>query len=573
MEKIARIISETVKSLFGFDQTVSLSRPEAKFGDLATNVALILAKDLNKNPREIGEKISTELKKQDIFTSVEVAGAGFINLRLADAYLARELGEMLATPDYGRSNLYQDKVVVTEYSDPNPFKVLHVGHLYTSVVGDAISNLIEAAGGTVHRVNFGGDVGLHVAKTMWAMEKEFSLGSAAPEDALLVQKMLFSPDAGDLLPLDQRIEFMARCYVEGTRAYEDDPVAQAAIVENNQKIYALHEENEIESPFAKIYWTCREWSYAYFDAFYEKIGSQFEKYYPESAGAKIGLKTVLAHPEVYTKSNGAIIFDGEKYGLHTRVFVNSEGLPTYETKDIGTNLLKWQDYHFDRSIIITGNDIIDYMKVVLKSLEQFEPTVARRTLHIPHGQVKLAGAEKMSSRKGNFLRAVDVLDLVADEYRKAQGRADDATTLGAIKYAFLKNRLGADLIFEPHESVNMTGNSGSYLQYSHARARSILRKVDLETTITATDFDEHERSLMVKLTEWPEVFAAAVDELAPHLICTYLYELGQTFNRFYENSRVEGDPRAKIRTQLVAAYAEILRSELNVLGITAPEKM
>jgi arginyl-tRNA synthetase len=243
-------------------------------------------------------------------------------------------------------------------------------------------------------------------------------------------------------------------------------------------------------------------------------------------------------------------------------------------------MLKWDDYHFDQSVIITGNEQTDYMAVVIKSIEQFAPQLAERTLHLTHGMVKLTGAEKMSSRKGNFLRAVDVIYMVAEEYATAQGHANDATTLGAIKYAFLKNRLGADLVFEPHESVNMTGNSGSYLQYSHARACSILRKIKFDDNRCndshckqQIDFDEFERLLMVKLTEWPEVLTAAVHDLAPHMICGYLYELAQTFNRFYENSHVEGDPRADIRAQLVAAYVDILRNGLEILGITAPEKM
>ncbi|MCL2451302.1 arginine--tRNA ligase [Candidatus Saccharibacteria bacterium] len=563
MDEMVKTVTEVVRGLFDIDAEVVLTRPEPKFGDYATNVALALAGQLGKNPREIAEQIAARLRETNEFESVEVAGAGFINMRLSNAYLVRELDKMLEAPDtYGRPNAYHDKTVVTEYSDPNPFKVLHVGHLYTSIVGDAISNLIETAGGEVHRVNFGGDVGLHVAKTMWAIIE--ALGGENPKKLAEI-------------PTDQHAKWLGECYVAGTRAYEDDPTAKTAIVENNRKIYALFKNGDTESPFAQIYWTCRQWSYDYFNDFYDRIGSKFEKYYPESETAEVGLATVLEQRDkgVYQDSNGAVIFDGEPYGLHARVFINSEGLPTYEAKDVGLAMLKWQDYHFDKSVIITGNEQMDYMKVVIKSIEQFAPNLAENTLHLTHGLVKLAGAEKMSSRKGNFLRAVDVLDLVADEYKKAQGQADDAAVLGAIKYAFLKNRLGADLVFEPHESINMTGNSGSYLQYSHARARSILRKTDFASSVLAkdVDFDEYERSLVVKLTEWPEVLTAAVNELAPHVVCTYLYELAQNFNRFYENSRVEGDPRAAIRTRLVAAYADILRGGLAILGITAPDKM
>ena len=564
MEKFEKIISEAVKNLFDIEAAVELSRPEAKFGDLATNIAMQIVKQIGKNPREIAEKIAEELRKNDNFAEVSIAGPGFINLRLSDKYLIEELNELMKSPEtYGKSKEYENKTVVTEYSDPNPFKVLHVGHFYTSVIGDSISNLIESAGGNVHRVNFGGDVGLHVAKTIWAIIENFG-GE--------------NPDKLAEIPINERSEFMGECYVLGTQAYEENENAKSLITEYNKKIYDLHKKNDRESDFAKIYWTCREWSYDYFDAFYDRIGTKFEKYYPESATAEVGLEAVKEQLKkgVYEESNGAVIFDGEKHDLHTRVFINREGLPTYESKDVGLAIMKWDEYHFDKSIIITGNEQAEYMKVVMKSMEQFAPEMVSRTLHLTHGIVKLPGAEKMSSRKGNFLRAVDVLDLVSEEYKKAQGKADNKLTLGAIKYTFLKNRLGGDLIFDIKESVNMQGNSGPYLQYSAVRAKSILRNLNINFEYSdnlQTDFDKFERILLLKLIEFSDIIALATKELSPHQICTYLYELAQTFNRFYENSRVAGSERESLRARLVMIYAEFLRRGLKILGIQIPEKM
>ncbi|MFZ2513151.1 MAG: arginine--tRNA ligase, partial [Candidatus Saccharimonadales bacterium] len=305
---------------------------------------------------------------------------------------------------------------------------------------------------------------------------------------------------------------------------------------------------------------------------------------------------------------------GEKFGLHTRVFVNSEGLPTYEAKDVGLSMKKWEDYHFDSSVIITGNDIVEYMKVVLKAIEQFEPNLAQRTRHITHGNVKLAGGVKMSSRKGNFLRAVDVIDEAAAANREATGQENVSTVLAAIKYSFLKNRIGGDIIFDPKESVALEGNSGPYLQYAHARARSILAKYqapstndqtnskseipnahakvetvilndseesfvpegDLSTPLRSAQDDTlqlGERLLTRKLTEYPEVIQKATQELMPHHICTYLYELAQEFNRFYEKNRVIGDDREALRLGLVETYADTLKAGLELLGIHAPERM
>lgn len=553
------IIAAIIDQIFAVRTEVILTRPDPAFGDYATNVALQLSGQLSLAPRVIADQIAERLRQQDTLSEVTVAGPGFINLRLSDDVLLRELSTM-EQPNYGRPDLYKDKVVITEYSDPNPFKVLHAGHLYTSVVGDAMSNLIENAGGIVHRVNFGGDVGLHVAKTMWAILQ--AIGGEHPE-------------ALDQIDPASRSEWMAGHYVEGTRAYEDDEAAKADIIALNKKIYAFHSSDDHTSPLAQIYWTCRQWSYDYFDDFYARIGTHFEKYYPESQTAPLGLATVLEQKDkgVYEESDGAVIFRGEPYGLHTRVFVNKEGLPTYEAKDVGLSIKKWQDYQFDESVIITGNDITEYMKVVLKSIEQFRPELAERTRHITHGNVKLAGGVKMSSRKGNFLRAVDVIAIAAEETEKAQGQQNDATVLGAIKYAFLKNKVGPDVIFEPRDSVALQGNSGPYLQYAHARARSILEKLSVERVGTTTSLDAEERALLVKLTEYPDVVLAATEQLEPHIIATYLYELAQQFNRFYEKSKIVGDEREAIRGQLVTVYARLLKAGLELLGIQAPDRM
>jgi arginyl-tRNA synthetase len=555
-------VSNAVKELFDIDEQVQLTRPDPQFGDYSTNVAMQLAKRLGRDPHQIAERLAIKLREHGDFSEVTVAGPGFINMRVADTALSSQLDDIQASGDnYGRPTSYVDKVVVTEYSDPNPFKVLHAGHLYTSIIGDAISNLVELAGGTVHRVNFGGDVGLHVGKTMWAILRR--LGGEHPEKL-------------DDIVEAERSEWMAAAYVEGTNAYEENEQAKSEIIALNKRVYNIVNDNDHDSAFARIYWTCRQWSYDYFNAFYARINTTFEKYYPESETAPIGLKTVLEQKEkgVYVESQGATVFIGEPYGLHTRVFINSEGLPTYEAKDVGLSIKKWQDYHFDESIIITGNDITEYMKVVLKSIEQFEPTLAERTRHFTHGNVKLAGGVKMSSRKGNFLRAVDVLDSVAVENEATQGNRDEAPVLGAVKYAFLKNRIGPDIIFDPKESVSIQGNSGPYLQYAHARAVSIIAKSSPVVDVKITrQFDAYERALLIKMTEYPEVLQLAVSELSPHLVATYLYELAQVFNRFYEKSHVIGDKREAIRVELVTAYARILKNGLTVLGIPAPNKL
>ena len=552
------VLARVVREAFAVDVTPELTVTDEQFGDYTTNVAMQLAGQLGRNPRELAETLRPKLFEalQPLVKEVTLAGPGFINFRLSDQLVVEQA---MAAPTT-KPQTFAGQAVVTEYSDPNPFKVLHAGHLYTSVVGDAISRLFEVAGGTVHAVNFGGDVGRHVGITMWAIVQE--LGGENPEKLQHIAP-------------GERSEWMAKNYVAGTQAFETDEKAKAEITELNKRVYQLHADGDMDSPFAQIYWTCRQWSYDYFDEFYAHIGTKFEKYYPESQTAPIGLTTVKEQlaKGVYEESDGAVVFVGEPYGLHTRVFINSNGLPTYEAKDVGLMMAKWNDYHFDKSVIITGNDIIEYMKVVLKSIEQFAPEQAQRTTHLTHGQIKLEGGVKMSSRKGNFLRAVDVLDAAAMANKQATGRDDEQTVLGAVKYAFLKQRIGPDIIYDPAESVSLEGNSGPYLMYAHARARSILAKAQGRPAATVKQLEPGERSLARMIAHYPQVIQKAVDDMMPHHICTYLYELSQTFNRFYEHNRVLDDPREAERLLLVTLYAEVLKDGLTLLGIAAPDKL
>lgn len=550
-------ITHVVRALYGINSDVSITRPEPQFGDYATNIALQLAGQMGRNPREIAEEIAEQLRRTDHYAEVSVAGPGFLNIRLNDEALAELMTRPIAQSMAGQT-------IVTEYSDPNPFKVLHAGHLYTTIVGDAISRLCERAGATVHRTNFGGDVGLHVAKNMWAIIEH--LGGEHPDRLQEVDENLHA-----------RAAWLSARYVEGNTAYEEDESAKSEIIDINKRIYALHEISDRESEFARIYWTCREWSYKYFDILYRDLEvAPFERYYPESETTPTGLHTVRAHIDdgVYTSSEGAVVFEGERYGLHTRVFINSVGLPTYETKDVGLLMHKWRDYGFDRSIVITGNDIIEYMKVVLKSVEQYEPDLVHRTTHLTHGNLKLVGGQKMSSRKGNVLLALDVLEAARTAQRHAfEGNDDRHVMLGAVKYAFLSSRIGGDIVYDPAESVSIHGNSGPYLQYAHARACSILSKSAIMPNEVHADFDQYERKLVRKLSEYSEVVERAIADLMPHYVCTYLYELAQVFNRFYEHCTVVGDAREAIRVRLVMRYRDTLGEGLDLLGIHAPEKL
>jgi arginyl-tRNA synthetase len=553
MDEIQALIRREVQELFSVTVEPELTRPDEQFGDYATNVALKLAKDLGKNPREIADQLAEKLQS-DLIASAEVAGPGFINITLTDQTLATR---MTAEP----TQSYKGEVVVLEYSDPNPFKPLHAGHLYTTLVGDTIARLIEHAGAQTIRLNYGGDVGLHVGKSMWAIVR-FLGGENA-------DKLADLPEA-------ERPDWLGVRYVEGNNAYEDDAVAKAEILEANKRVYQIHAEDDHESPFAQIYWTCRQWSYDYFPRLYQELQVHpFDRVIPESEVVPLGMQTVqeqLARG-VYSESDGAVVFNGEPYGLHTRVFINSRGLPTYEAKDVGLMLTKWQDYHYDRSYYITANEQAQYFQVLFKSVEQFLPEAAQRAVSMTHGMVKLQGGVKMSSRKGNVVTALEILDAARRAGAETGTNPSEETILAAVKYAFVRNRIGGDIAYDPKESIALEGNSGPYLQYTHARACSILRKKASPGPPAEAALEAGERTLVRKLGEYAEVVDKATAELMPHLIATYLYELAQTFNRFYEHNRVVDDPREHLRLYLVQNYADTLKKSLELLGITAPQSM
>ncbi|MFI5271138.1 MAG: arginine--tRNA ligase [Candidatus Saccharimonadales bacterium] len=555
--EIAQILGSVCKELFSVDEQIVLTRPDEQFGDYSSNIALKLSKTLSKPPREIAETIADKLREQaaEKIANIQIAGPGFINITMSDTTLQKSL---LDKPE----QTLRGKVIVAEYSDPNPFKVLHAGHLYTTITGDSITRVLEKAGARVTRINYGGDVGLHVAKTVWAVINH--MGGEYPEKLNEIDESL-------------RLEWLSDRYVEGNTAYEDDDQAKLAITEINKKVYEIHTSGDHDSSFARIYWACRTWSYDGFNELYKQLQViQFDRTIAESEVTEPGLSLVRKGRDegVFVESDGAIVFNGEEFDLHTRVFINSRGLPTYEAKELGLAAIKWQDYNFDKSIIITGNDIVEYMKVVLKSLEHFYPEVVRRSTHLTHGLIKLPGGEKMSSRMGNILRASDILQKATEANKKLSGDENHETVLGAVKYSLLKSRMGGDIIYDPEQSVSLEGNSGPYLQYAHARARSILRKAQKENREELSeDLNQDERSLVRKITEFNEVFETAVNELLPHAICTYLYELAQIFNHFYEHNRIIGDERESFRLGLISYYASTLKEGLDLLGIAAPDKM
>lgn len=532
-----------ISAHYDIDITPELSRPDVAFGDIATNVALQLAGRLKCNPRQIAEELAEVLRSNPDFAEVTVAGPGFINVRLSDEALLRQL-QVSAPQQYANTN------VVIETNSPNPFKAMHIGHAMNAVVPDAIANILERAGAQVHRVSYHGDVGLHVGKSMYSLLK-YAQGD--------VQRIAQIPKA-------ERNSFMSRMYAEGAAAYKESEEAK-------REIDALAAQSfTCEDPLYKqIYELCLEWSYQQIDETVARLGNKpIERRFVESAADSRGVAIVKQHtPAVFTQSNGAYIFEGSKYGSFDNVFVSSNGRGLYAARDLGLMELKNEAFHPDKSVIVTGGEQGQYFKGVIAAAELSDPSLKGQTVNIPTGLVKLTTG-KMSSRDGNVI----TIDWIFDQFRQAiEARgavATDATIAGALRYQFLKVKIGSDVIFDINDAVSITGNTGSYLQYAHARAKSILRKID---HAEIKQLQPEDRTLVRKMGEYSDVVELATRQLEPHHICQYLFELAQEFNRYYEHSRVVGSELQVHRAGLVAAYARILADGLALLGIHAPDEL
>ena len=523
---------------------------------------------------------------------------GFINVWTTTDFAIKQLQKAINDPhNFGNSSINHGKNIIFEYTDPNPFKEFHIGHLFTNIIGESLARIYETTGATVKRANYQGDVGMHVAKSIWGMIKNMSEQHLTIED--LEQKSI-----------QERVSFLGQSYAQGAEAYAEDEVAQTEMKQINAQVYLSAQNVLVKkykwqpqvdySPFVKestyplnhieeLYFKGRSWSLEYFEIIYKRLGTTFDFYYFESFVGEYGVQTVreFLQKGIFEESNGAVIFPGEQYNLHTRVFINSLGLPTYEAKELGLAPTKYNDFKYDISVIITGNEINEYFKVLLAAMNATHPELGKRTKHFSHGMVKLPSG-KMSSRTGKVITGEWLLDEtqrqvqeIIDSNGKVPEReremVSDNVALAAIKYSFLKSSIGKDVIFDFNESLSFEGNSGPYLQYTYARCSSVLEKSEQEhnSASVPTQLNKEESLLLRHMIKYPEIVQIAAEQFAPNLLCNYLFELAQHYNLFYQKHQIlKADEETKaFRIQLTQAVASILNHGLNLLGIQTVEKM
>ena len=508
------LIEKAIREVLGADAAFVVERPRAlSNGDYSTNAALVGKVD----PHELSSKLRSLLSSNEV-EKIEVVGK-FINF-----YLSREA---LIPKEQKIPQLNAGKKIMVEYTDPNPFKEFHIGHLMSNAIGESIARLLEASGAKVIRANYQGDVGLHVAKAIWGK----------------MQK----PDVS-----------WGEAYTYGAQEYENK---KAEIDEINKKVY-----KKSDAQINALYDAGRKESLERFDEIYKTLGTKFNKYFFESETSPKGLILVQKHPDVFEQSEGATVF----HGAHTRVFVTSRGLPTYEAKDLGLLELKKETENMDESITITANEQSDYFSVVLAAAKKVPEIagIAEKTKHVSHGMMRFADS-KMSSRKGNVITGESLLH---DLTKEARGREDVA--VGAIKYTVLKSGSGKDIIFDPDKSLSLEGDSGPYLQYARVRAVSLLQKAKEAGVEAGTqDMPAEAHSLERVLIHYSDAVARAAKELEPHYVTTYLTELASAFNSWYAQEKVIGGEHQDYGVFLTQAVERTLSQGLNLLGIPTPEEM
>ena len=560
--KIKELITSAIQQAhIECDGAVLLSTPLLQFGDFSTNIALILAKKLKKNPMEVAQEIVSHIEKSDDIESVQVLKPGFINIWLSEKTLLAPLEAAVNNAfsllpfSYGK-----EKKIMVEFAHPNTHKLFHIGHLRNIATGEAVCRLLASAGNEVVRTNYQGDVGLHIAKCLWGIKTRIKKEGTA----------LFAK-----LSLQEKIQLLGKGYSEGQTAYDIDENAKKEIVEINKQIY-------IQDPQILDLWkSTREWSIAYFEKMYNRLYSHFDRCYFESEVHEQGLTTAkeLLAKGVLEKSEGAVVFRGEQYGLDTRVFINSLGYPTYEGKELGLSAKEFTDFgKLDKCIHVVTPEQTSFFKITFKveellNKERFE----NKQLHLAYEWVKLKDG-KMSSRTGNVIEAAWLLDEIKKKIlEKFENATDIVETLAvaSAKYSFLKNSTNTQIAFDIDESISLEGNSAPYILYTYVRTQSILQKATENASHYPKEISADEKQIMRLIYQYTGKVYKATSTLSPNIVAGYLYELAREYNLFYQKNQIlkaEVDQRY-IRLTITKAVGTIIQHGLDLLGIKTVQKM
>lgn len=588
-------IQTVVKQLYGQEvdaSILSLQKTKKEFeGDL-TLVVFPLLKISHKKPEETAQEIGNKLKSDCPLVSDFNVIKGFLNLTLADKGFVDTLASIDSDESFGFKKATETSpLIMVEYSSPNTNKPLHLGHIRNNLLGYSLSKILEANGNKVVKTNIVNDRGIHICKSMLAWQK-FGAG-ATPESTSLKGDHL----VGDYyVAFDKAYKVEVKQLMEEKSMLEDDAKRQAPLMLEAQEMLRKWEANDAD--VRNLWKTMNEWVYKGFDETYKRLGVSFDKIYYESETYLVGKDKVaegLSKGIFVQKEDGSVWADLTADGLDQKLLLRADGTSVYMTQDIGTATLRFGDYKIDKMIYVVGNEQDYHFKVLSLLLDKLGFAWGKSLVHFSYGMVELPEG-KMKSREGTVVDADDLMDemlTTASEISKELGKLEglspkeisDITTtigLGALKYFILKVDPRKNMTFNPKESIDFNGNTGSFIQYTFARICSVLRKADEQSIVLDSnmsrnlELSEKETSLVQSLSEYPAVIKQAGDGYSPSLIANYIYELVKQYNQFYHDCQIikeEDFALRNFRLILSRNVAKVVKSGMGLLGISVPEKM
>ncbi|KYC44774.1 MAG: Arginine--tRNA ligase [Candidatus Methanofastidiosum methylothiophilum] len=529
--------------------------PDFKLGDIATPLSFELAKKLKKNPMQIAKDIVDTIILPEGIERAENSG-GYINFFFDRKYFSKKTVMTIINENdsYGKGEEKKEKVMV-EYSQPNTHKSFHIGHLRNVCLGDALANIMEFSGYPTVKANYIGDVGAHVAKCLWGYMKFYN----------------------GVVPEKNRGEFLGKVYSEA-----DNKLKKSEDYQEEYKV-VLKNLYEEDKRTMDVWRMTREWSLEEFNRIYKELGVNFDIFFYESEVKDEGTKIAkeLLDKGVAKNKDGAVIVDLKEYGLDEFVILRSDGTALYSTKDLALAEKKFQDFKIDLSLYVVGSEQKFYFKQLFKTLELMGFSQAKRCYHLSYELVMLEEG-KMSSREGNVVLYSELKDVVKKEALKQVRERNisnaesisEIVTLGALKYSMMKDN-NKRIIFNWKKALDFEGDTAPYIQYAHARASSILKKIAVFTSEFEIDeLNEKEYKLVSLLSELPEIVEKASIDYRPDYVSNYVYDVAKCFNEFYHECHViNAESNKEFRASLVKATKIVLHNALALLGIKAPEEM
>jgi arginyl-tRNA synthetase len=586
---IVQQIQKAVAALYQTEiasDSIVIQETRKEFEGQVTVVTFPFTRFSKKTPEltgtEIGEYLKNNVKEVEDFNVIK----GFLNLSIADSYWVDELLTTIYTSSFGQFPSNGQKVMV-EYSSPNTNKPLHLGHVRNNLLGYSVAEILSANGYEVIKVNLVNDRGIHICKSMLAWQL-FGNGET-PESSGLKGDHLVGKY---YVIFDKEYKKQIEALINGGQI-EDEAKKNAPIIREAQEMLLKWEAGDKE--VIELWSMMNGWVYSGFEVTYKMLGVDFKKYYYESDTYLLGKDTIdegLEKGVFFKKDDGSVWIDLTEDGLDQKLVLRADGTSVYITQDLGTAQLKYDDFKMDKSIYVVGNEQDYHFKVLFLILQKLGKTWAKGLFHLSYGMVDLPSG-KMKSREGTVVDADELMDemiLTAQERTEELGKVEGFTEeekkdlynmigLGALKFFLLKVEPKKRLLFDPSESIDFQGHTGPFIQYTHARIRSVMAKADYKNKISdkySNILTALEKDLIVNLAKYPDVIAASAREYSPAHIANYVFELAKLFNKFYHEESIlkAEDPDVRnFRLDLSAATASTINKGMKLLGIRVPARM